>query len=63
MNKPKFVHVISVLLTIGTERLITYLVHFLDKSKFEVSVLIVCEKTRSIFEKELEEKGVKIAYF
>ncbi|MEM2112414.1 MAG: hypothetical protein QXX08_11155, partial [Candidatus Bathyarchaeia archaeon] len=60
MNKLKIVHVISVLLTGGAERLITDLVHFSDKSKFEVSVLTVCEKTGSIFEKELEEKGIKI---
>jgi glycosyltransferase involved in cell wall biosynthesis len=59
MAKLKVLHVIPTLLTGGAERLVTDLVIFSDRSKFEVSVLSIC-KTESIFEKELEEKGFKI---
>lgn len=59
MTKLKVVHVISAFLTSGAERLVTDLVRFSDQTKFEVSVLSICE-TSSVYEKELKEKGFKI---
>ncbi|MGG3478579.1 glycosyltransferase [Peribacillus frigoritolerans] len=62
MKKIKILHVIPDFGTGGAEKLVLDLLSNYDKSKFTMAVLSLYNKSNTIYEKQLEKKGVEVFY-
>ncbi len=61
-QKIRVLHVLPFFLSGGVERLVIDLMEHLDKERFEVAAVSLFPKTGSIFEKDIEEKKLKVYY-